>query len=128
MAERIVEVTSADMNTDNSAKLARKVGRPFVKGQSGNLSGRPKKDRELTAALEVVVSKTLLAKKLWEMVRAGDLAAIKYVYDRIEGSPTQRHQFDIEEVRAEARRLARELGLDEDAVLSEAEEIIRGGP
>ncbi len=101
------------------------IGRPWKPGQSGNPGGRPKKDRELTAALEATVSKKILAKTLWDLAKAGDMAAIKYIYDRIEGSPTQRHEADLEEVRAEARRLAAELGLDEDMVQSEAEEIIR---
>jgi len=116
------------MAAANSVRTAKRVvpGRPFKPGQSGNPSGRPKKDRELTAALEQVVDKVALADKLNEMAIAGDMSAIRYIYDRIEGTPTQRHEFDIDEVRSEARRLARELGLDEDAVLSEAEEIIRG--
>ena len=71
-----------------------KTGR-FVAGHSGNPSGRPK-SRELTNALVQTVHKKELAEKLWAMAKGGDLQAIKYIYDRIDGTPTQRIEHDDE--------------------------------
>ena len=72
-------------------------GRPFRKGQSGNPGGRPKKDRALTAALERAVDKDALAQRDVGLAMAGDSTLIKYIYDRIEGTPTQRVEFSIED-------------------------------
>lgn len=51
---------------------------------------------------------------------------VTLVCQYIFGKPTQRVQFDIEEVRAEARRLASEFDMDEDEVMAEAEAIVQG--
>ena len=76
-------------------------------GVSGNPKGRPKKGEALTdilreqADLEDVTEgvntlsrKDALARKLWSMAMSGDMAAIRYIYNRIDGMPTQTH--DIE--------------------------------
>ena len=84
----------------------------FKPGQSGNYSGRPKKDRGLIAALEAAVDKTALAEKLVELAMGGDMMAVRYIYDRIEGSPTQRHEVDAETVQRAMERLAEDAGLD----------------
>ena len=84
---------------ENSVKTAmsrRGVGRPFKPGQSGNPGGRPK-SRALTDALEQTIDKHELGEKLWALALKGDMQAIKYIYDRIEGTPTQRHEFSIED-------------------------------
>ena len=75
----------------------------FRKGHSGNLSGRPKKDRELTAALERAVDKDVLARRVVNLAMAGDSTLLKYIYDRIEGTPTQRHEFSIDDYVHELR-------------------------
>jgi hypothetical protein len=103
-------------------------------GQSGNPKGASPKPLTLTNALREFVAGrsgrkkrlTVLLEKLWTLVEAGDLAAIKYVFDRVDGMPTQRHEVSMDEVRESARRIARELGLDEDEAVREAEAIVRG--
>lgn len=80
----------------------------WSKGQSGNPKGRPKKGETLTDAIRKQVRKRdveytdpktgetkrmsrrdALAKKLWSLALAGDVSAIKYLYDRLDGKPVQ---------------------------------------
>ena len=114
-------------NSTGSAKAIdepkRVVGRPWKKGESGNYSGRPKKDRALTAALEAAVDKQELADKLVELAMGGDMMAVRYIYDRIEGSPTQRHEVDAETVQRAMERLAEDAGLDLAMLRRDTEEI-----
>ena len=60
----------------------------FVPGHTGG-PGRPKKGEALTDVLREKIDKEAIADKLIEMVGAGDLAAIKYVYDRLDGRPVE---------------------------------------
>ena len=74
---------------------------PFVKGRSGNPSGRPKKENTLTGILEQLAEKKdvdyagekiarrqAIAETLWQMaIQNKDFQAIKYIYDRIDGLP-----------------------------------------
>ena len=85
----------------------------FRKGQSGNPSGRPKKDRGLITALERAVDKDALAERVVSLAMAGDSTLLKYIYDRIEGTPTQRIEFSIEDFIHRLRE--NHPGLDDDA-------------
>ncbi len=78
-------------------------GRPFVKGQSGNPKGRAKKGETLTDILRAIsdepdgrdgfTKKQALGRRLYKLAMTGKgqvaVAAIKYIYDRIDGSPRQ---------------------------------------
>ena len=74
--------------------------RPFPKGRSGNPGGRPK-GTSLTAALRAeldtpvapgspVTKREAVAEKLVSLALAGNLAAIREVFDRIEGKAVAR--------------------------------------
>lgn len=71
-------------------------------GQSGNPKGRPKKGQSLTEALSIRLDAPVLfdgqtmpgreavARKLVALALDGDVAAIRYIYDRVDGLPTAR--------------------------------------
>ncbi|MBA4274076.1 MAG: hypothetical protein C0436_00320 [Alphaproteobacteria bacterium] len=78
------------------------AGNPnWAGGKSGNPKGRPKKAASLTnilqEALEIkdvenddgrlISRKQAICTRLIELAVAGDLPAIKYIYDRIDGQP-----------------------------------------
>jgi hypothetical protein len=80
---------------------------PFVKGQSGNPGGRPSRDNSLTGLLrrelgkkesaeDNATRKQRLTDKLIELALNGDTVAIKYIFDRIDGKPTETVKADIQ--------------------------------
>lgn len=70
--------------------MSGKRGNPNWKpGVSGNPNGRPTKGESLTEALEKAIDKDELAELLKMMAfEKHDIVAIKYIYDRIGGTPT----------------------------------------
>ena len=58
-------------------------------GESGNPNGRPKKGEALTDKLREKVDATELSEWLIKEAKSGDIQAIKYVFDRIEGKPRE---------------------------------------
>ena len=68
-------------------------------GQSGNPSGRPKLGLALTDVLrehmeaseegDRVPRKQRLAEKLYELAMAGNVSAVEYILNRLDGKPTQ---------------------------------------
>jgi hypothetical protein len=68
-------------------------------GQSGNPAGRPPKGEALTDILKEKVDKHAIAEKLIEVAMdKGDLAALKYIYDRIDGRPKETIDASISEI------------------------------
>ena len=42
-----------------------------------------------------ITRKQAIAQKLWSMAMKGDVAALKYLYDRVDGKPLQQIEADI---------------------------------
>lgn len=96
---------------------------PWVRGQSGNPGGRPKRkvlSTELVRALrarppgEQATSARLVAEAIVALARGGDVPAARLCWEYTEGKPTQRIEFDLEAVAAE---LAQEHGVDKGRLL-----------
>ena len=62
---------------------------PWKPGESGNPNGRPLADETMTGVLKSLADKEEIAKKLLELAQNGNVAALKYIYDRIDGMPRQ---------------------------------------
>jgi hypothetical protein len=79
-----------DIVRDNSGR--------WIKGQSGNPLGKPRGE-SLTGILREqgqecpegvgLTRAEMLAARLWTLAMGGDVSAIKYIYDRVDGAPRQ---------------------------------------
>lgn len=110
------------MGTQSSAieasehAVSREPDGRWKKGASPNAGGRPRKDRAFSAALDAELDKKVGKKTKRELMAAtavrlaieGDMAAAKFVADRTEGLPIQRHSFDDDDLRQQAEALAEE--------------------
>ena len=64
-----------------------------------NRNGRPPKGETLTDALRAKVDKDAIAARLVEIaMEKGDIAALKYIYDRIDGRPVETVNQTIKEI------------------------------
>lgn len=61
----------------------------FKPGQVANPSGRPRKGESITEILRASPHKAAIVERLEQLALKGDVAAIKYFCDRLEGSPRQ---------------------------------------
>lgn len=87
------------MAKTKTGKTGRNPDGTFAKGNTANLSGRPKKGETLTDLLrlmgEEVDKKTKTSrrdrviKKMWEQAETGMEATQRYIFDRIDGKPVQ---------------------------------------
>jgi hypothetical protein len=76
---------------------------PFVKGQIGNPKGR--KPDVFTPVIRDMLEtigqdssyqeKAIIAQKLIDLAKTGDMAAIRYCMDKVDGTPTQRVEQDV---------------------------------
>lgn len=97
--------------------MANETGKGGFKDNPQNINrdGRKKKGKTLTDILvrhgrkrdvkdgaKNISRKEALAKKLWAMALSGDITAIRYIYDRIDGRPDQYHQVDMEHSASES--------------------------
>ena len=120
-------------------------GTGFPKGQSGNPDGRPAGSRnklsqqQLRDAREFFLPllgnvKAIITKHFENHSEGPDCATCRHyigvVVEDVFGKPPQRVDVQLSEARAEAERIADELGLPEDqkkAALAEVEAILRTG-
>jgi len=73
------------------------AGNPNWKpGVSGNPNGRPKKGETLTDLLGEKLDKDKFVRRLISLAWKGDMTAIKYIYDRIDGAIPQKSQIEAE--------------------------------
>jgi len=76
------------------------MGKPFAKNDPRiNRQGRPKKGTAFTDILNMklddenksgLLRREAVAEKLIKLAEGGDIAAIKYIMDRVDGKPTQK--------------------------------------
>lgn len=108
--------------------MAEKKGNPnWKKGVSGNPNGRPRRGNTLTDILKEhleikdveiedengkikkITRKNALAEKLIIVALGGDVSAIKYIFDRIDGPIERGVAEDLEYVISSLRRVESEL-------------------
>ena len=93
---------------------------PWEKGQSGNPDGRPKKGKTYTDAIRAKFTPEELAKELESLILAHSFSALKYAYDRLEGTPKQHVEMSNEK---EAEWLELHKSID-DKIIEKARQDI----
>jgi hypothetical protein len=95
---------NSERNSGHQRRLANLKGHEFKPGKSGNPKGRPPTRgllvhlrKQLEDATEGQAAEELIAQKLVDLAKAGDLAAIRECFDRIEGRPKQSVDLDVTE-------------------------------
>ncbi len=82
---------------------------------------------QLDVALESIIDPIKLGQSLLKLVKAGELPAIKYVYDRLAGLPVQRHEAKLmQQVDDTAEQLAKAYGMTVEEVRAAARRIAQG--
>jgi hypothetical protein len=128
------------MKPDKQGKIKEKVGKGnppkdtrWKPGQSGNPTGRPK-SITLSEALRIELAKVLpndtqertfaelIAQQLVRAAATGNILAAREIADRTEGKPKQAIAMDMNV--NDWRELARQNGLSETDVISEAQRLI----
>jgi hypothetical protein len=97
---------------------------PWKPGESGNPKGRPPLGETFTDTLRLRANKEEIADKLIEIAKSGNVAALKYVYDRLDGMPHQTQNITMN-TELDARWLAL-LEDDRTDTESETEENLGG--
>ncbi len=123
---------TANKRSDGTFAPGHKLGNRFPKGVSGNSAGRPRLTK-LTDALREQIAEQMpgaseqtfaeaIAKTLIDLAVAGDVAAIREVFDRSEGRPKQAIDVDLRAM--DWRTLAQSNGVSENDVITEAKLLI----
>ena len=123
-----------DKQRKNRESRARQLAnlKPFPKGVSGNLAGRPK-SITLSEALRLQLAKLTphadertyaeeIARVLCVNAARGNVMAAREIADRTEGKPKQ--AIDVEMNVRDWRQMARAHGLSEQDVIAEARRLI----
>lgn len=102
----------------------------FISGPSHNPGGVPSLPRlphPLIAALEAAIDPVKLAEKAASMAMAGSEVMVKYTYDRICGSPVQRHEAKLShEVDQTSTLIAERYGMSVEEVRRRAKALSAG--
>ncbi len=118
---------------DGKGRFTKDTPTAFKPGQSGNPAGRPK-SITLSEALRLELAKVLpndtnertfaevIAQSLVRAAATGNILAAKEIADRTEGKPKQAIAMDMNVT--DWRELARQNGLSETDVISEAQRLI----
>jgi hypothetical protein len=118
---------------DERGRFTKDTPTAFKPGQSGNPAGRPK-SITLSEALRIELAKVLpndtrertfaelIAQQLVKAAATGNILAAKEIADRTEGKPKQAIAMDMNVT--DWRELARQNGLSETDVISEAQRLI----
>jgi hypothetical protein len=116
---------------------------PLTKGRTNNPNGRPKKSESLTAELRRyfasgkkcnipgytgVSARKALIGKLAEMGLRGELAAIRYIFDRLDGKPAETVRTEISGGELPVIYLGGQPSLFTEGELEKLEEKGGGGP
>jgi hypothetical protein len=128
----IEKLTNGEQTADGKFAPKNKIGNRFKKGESGNLSGRPKLTR-LTDALRQQLSEINpdapeetvaeeIAKILIKLALSGDVQAIKEIGNRTEGLPKQAIDIDLQT--SGWREEAQKYGLSEIDIINEVKLLI----
>ena len=117
-------------------KPARDASGRLLPGSTANPGGRPRTDAAFAKQAQAFLEAddpdakrqrcALLLDTLYTEGRAGNIVAIKELLDRAYGKPVQKHDVTIDDVREVGRRVAREMGIDEEMAVAEVEAIYRG--
>jgi hypothetical protein len=127
-----MQKTNAKQTQKNKFAPGNKIGNRFKKGESGNLSGRPKLTKltdalreqlaeEMPNAPERTVAETIARALIREAV-SGNVQAIREIGDRTEGKPKQAIDLDLQI--SDWRTEAQKYGLSETDVINEARLLI----
>ena len=89
------------MTVKNTRKNTENLKRPWRPGESGNPKGRPPRHECITSLLKEAMDKKcpsdkqkrtwaeVLTEKLLKMARSGDIAALRMIYEYVDGKPKQ---------------------------------------
>jgi len=131
--------SSTGKGRDSAGRFVKGNDQGFQPGRSGNPHGRPKKrtlSEELRARAEeqyagrddATYARTV-AEKLFDLAVAGEIAAIKEIFDRLEGRPRQAIELSADEQKRKLIEnaidvLMRETGVERDTAVKDLLDLV----